>query len=146
VNKPLPVITDISAPYWKSLEQGALSYAQCSCGHRWLPARVQCPACLGTDWQWLCSSGRARIISWVIYHVAYHEAFANEIPYNVALVELDEGPRLISNVIGCAGGHGLAAGMALELVVEYEQSMAVARFRPLRTQASLSSPDNPGKP
>lgn len=129
MNKPLPLITPVSAPYWQSLEQGALSYLHCVCGHRWLPPRPQCPACLGTDWKWVRASGRARVISWVVYHTAYHEAFAAELPYNVALVELEEGPRLITNVIGCADGRGLTAGMAVELTVEYEQNVPLARFR-----------------
>jgi len=130
MNKPLPVITTVSAPYWQSLEQGVLCYQHCACGHRWLPPRPECPACLGSDWKWARACGRARLVSWVVYHTAYHEAFAAELPYNVSLVELEEGPRLISNVIGCADGRGLKAEMALELAVEYEQSVALARFRP----------------
>jgi uncharacterized protein len=129
MNKPLPVITSISAPYWQSLEQGSLSYQHCVCAHRWLPPRAECPACLGTDWKWTRASGRARLVSWVVYHTAYHEAFAAELPYNVALVELEEGPRLITNVINFADGRGLAAGMAVELAVEYEQNVPLARFR-----------------
>lgn len=129
MNKPLPAITPVSAPYWQSLRQGALSFQQCVCGHRWLPPRPQCPSCLGTDWKWVRASGRARIVSWVVFHTAYHEAFAAELPYNVTLVELEEGPRLVTNVIGCADGRELAAGMAVELAVEYEQEFALARVR-----------------
>jgi uncharacterized protein len=129
MNKPLPDITPANAPYWRSLEEGALSYSQCVCGHRWLPSRSQCPACLSTDWKWVRASGRGRIVSWVVYHTAYHEAFAVELPYSVVLVELDEGPRLVTNVIDCANGHNLAQGLAVELAVEYEQNAALARFR-----------------
>ena len=129
MNKPLPVITPANAPYWESLKQGVISYSQCVCGHRWLPPRPQCPSCLGTDWKWVGAAGRARLVSWVVYRTAYHEAFAAELPYNVALVELEEGPRLITNIIDCPDGRGLAAGMALELAVQYEQGMALARFR-----------------
>lgn len=129
MNKPLPVNTPVSAPYWRSLKQGALSHQHCACGHRWLPPRPECPACLGTDWKWVRASGRANLVSWVVYHTAYHEAFATELPYNVALVELEEGPRLITNVLDCPDGRGLAAGAALELAVEYEQDVALARFR-----------------
>ena len=66
------------------------------------------------------------MISWVIYHHAYHEAFKAKLPYNVALVELDEGPRLITNIVNPEAG--LKAERKVELKIEDEHGVALARF------------------
>jgi uncharacterized OB-fold protein len=126
---PAPVPTSLSAPYWSALADGRLTFQQCRCGHRWLPARAECPSCLGADWEWTDATGRGRIVSWVVYHVAYHPAFADTLPYNVAVIELDEGVRLVSNVLDCPDGSGLAGGLPVALVVTREHGCALAKFR-----------------
>ena len=118
----------VALPYWHSLEAGRLTYQHCVCGHRWLPPRTECPSCLGTDWSWRDASGRGKLVSWVVYFVAYDEAFKEKLPYNVAIVELEEGVRLVSNIIGCPDGQGLELDMPLELAVEHEGDVVLARF------------------
>ena len=121
----------LNRPYWDALSTGVLSYHKCSdCGQAWLPARGECPNCLGDQWQWKPASGGAKLISWVVYHTAFHAAFKERLPYNVAVVELDEGPRLISNVVGVADAETLKIDQRLRLVVEKEGSTAVPRFAP----------------
>ena len=66
------------------------------------------------------------MISWVVYHHAYHEAFRNRLPYNVALVELDEGPRLITNIVN--PDAGIKAERLVKLQIEDEHGVALARF------------------
>ena len=128
---PAPERDAFNSPYWDSLAQGALSFQRCSaCGHAWLPARSECPACLADQWRWEKAVGGAKLISWVVYHVAFHPAFAKRLPYNVAVVELDEGPRLISNVVGVADAETLRIDQRLKLVVEDESGTAVPRFAP----------------
>ncbi len=126
---PQPEITPVNKPYWDALSEGVLCFQACSCGHKWLPPRSECPQCLGTEWQWTRASGRATLYSWTVFHVAYHEAFANRIPYNVVLVELAEGPRMIANVVGFEGGRDLRVGMNLTLVIQKEDETMVARFQ-----------------
>ncbi len=126
---PLPEITELTKPYWDALDQGRLSFQRCTCGHAWLPARRECPSCLGATPRWETASGRGRIVSWVIYHSAYHDAFKNRLPYVVALVELDEGPRLISNFLGPR--ETLRKDLPVSLAIEREQGFALARFAPL---------------
>lgn len=128
---PAPEVTELSAPFWHSLKSGVLSYQRCqACGHAWLPARSECPGCLAVDWIWAPASGGARLISWVVFHVAYHKAFEHRLPYNVAVVELDEGPRLISNVVGVADANTLRIDQRLRLRIEDEGGTAVPRFAP----------------
>lgn len=126
---PLPEITELSKPFWEALEAGALTFQRCrACGHAWLPARGECPACLAADWTRETASGGATLVSWVVYRHAYHPAFEHRLPYTVAVVALDEGPRLISNIAG--DGAGLRIDQRLRLVIETESGMAVPRFAP----------------
>ena len=130
VQAPGPDITDLNRPYWDGLSEGRHQYQCCAaCGHRWLPARGECPGCLGTDWSWQTASGRARLVSWVVYRIAYHASFAQRLPYTVAVVELEEGPRMFSNIVG-ADAAALRIDMPLRMVIEREGDSAVARFTP----------------
>lgn len=125
---PVPEAIPLTAPYWQALSEGRLVFQRCKkCGYAWLPARSECPACLGDDVAWETASGRARVVSWVIYHYAFNKAFRDRLPYNVAIVELDEGPRLITNIVN--QGDGLAVDRPAELVLEQEHEVTVARFR-----------------
>ncbi len=129
---PAPERDALNTPYWDSLARGELSYQHCNaCGHAWLPARSECPNCLAADSRWQAAAGGAKLISWVVYHIAYHPALANRLPYAVAVVELDEGPRLISNVIGVDDAETLKIDQRLHLVIEDESGTAVPRFRPV---------------
>jgi uncharacterized OB-fold protein len=125
---PLPEVTPLSKPYWDGLQSGRLRFQRCSaCGHAWLPARADCPECWTAQWQWTDASGRGRVVSWVVYHHAYHPEFKDRVPYNVTLVELDEGPRLITNVVNL-GNRKLAIEMPVKLCIESEHGVALARF------------------
>lgn len=128
---PVPVRDGLTTPYWQALEQGILTFQRCAaCNAAWLPPRGECPECLAADWRWESASGRGKLVSWVVYHVAYHPAFKDRLPYTVAVVELAEGPRLISNVIGAADPESLRIDQGLRLVVEHEHGFALPRFRP----------------
>ena len=131
IDLPLPERTALTAPYWDSLQQGWLSFQKCRhCGHAWLPARAECPSCLQADAHWVAASGRAKVVSWTVFHIAYHKAFESRVPYNVAIVELEEGPRLISNVLGLAEPGALRIDLPLKLRIEREGDFAIPRFEP----------------
>jgi len=124
---PLPTVTPLTEPYWQGLAEGELRHQVCAtCGNTWLPGREECPRCLSEDVSWSPSSGRGRIISWVVYHHASHPAFADRVPYNVAVVELDEGARLITNILG--DPEGLAIDRPVQLRIEEEQGVSIPRF------------------
>lgn len=124
---PRPVLTPLSEPYWQGLEAGKLRFQSCAdCDHAWLPPREQCPRCLSDHWQWKPATGRGRVISWVVYRQAAHPAFTDRVPYNVAIVELDEGPRLITNIN--ADPADLAIEQPVALAVAVEQGFSLARF------------------
>lgn len=109
-----------------ALAEGRLMLQMCACGHRWLPPRASCAVCLGAQWSWQAAEGGGRLKSWVIYHVAFHPDFQARLPYNVALVELDEGPQLITNIL--ADNARLRAEARVRFVPAHEGSRTLARF------------------
>jgi len=125
-------ITPLNEPYWKSLAEGRLVYQRCrACRHAWLPARSHCPQCLSDDREWAPASGKARLVSWIVYHHAYHESVADRLPYTVAVVELDEGPRLTSNVVDAGDPEQLTIDQQLMLKIEREGDLFLPRFVPV---------------
>lgn len=126
---PAPQVNELSAPYRRALDEGRLDFQRCTaCGHAWLPPRAECPRCLAAQPRWETASGEARLVSWVVFHHAYHDYFVQRLPYTVAVVELAEGPRLISNV--SAPASWLRIDMKLKLAIEREAGVALARFAP----------------
>jgi uncharacterized OB-fold protein len=99
--KPLPRPAPESVPYWEAAKNHRLELPRCNvCGKFWFPPSRSCPHCLATDFAWTPVSGRGKVFSFVVFHRVYHPAWDGEVPYVVALIELEEGPRLLSNVIG----------------------------------------------
>ena len=127
---PEPDMGEQGRPFWDALKQGALTFQRCNaCGHAWLPARSECPRCLGDAWRREPARGDATLVSWVVYHQSYHPAFQQRLPYTVAVVQLAEGPRLISNIVGVAAAQ-LRIDQPLRLVIEDDGGLAVPRFTP----------------
>lgn len=129
VRIPVPAITTLNEPHWSGLEEDELRFQRCAeCSHAWLPPREQCPRCLEASWTWEVASGRGRVISWVVYHRAFHEAFADRLPYNVALIELDEGPRLLSNLIDGPPANQPRIDQPVRFVVQRGGPLAMTGF------------------
>jgi uncharacterized protein len=117
------------AEHRAALADGRLAFQRCDeCQNAWLPPRDACPRCLSPQYRWEDASGDATVVSWVVYHRAYHPAFEDRVPYNVVVAELAEGPRLISNVVGIEAAEGLAIGLPLRFTAEAEGDVPVARF------------------
>ncbi|MFW7343173.1 OB-fold domain-containing protein [Pollutimonas sp. H1-120] len=130
----------VSAPYWQALREGRLDFQHCgNCGNSWLPPRNHCPSCLASDVSWLTATGKGRLQSWVVYHKAYAPQLNDRIPYNVAIVELVEGPRLLTNIIGCPDGKGLSPNAKVQLCIEEDFGRCLPRFR-LKNAKARSAP------
>ena len=84
-----------------------------ACGRLRYPAAIVCPECLSGEAEWQAVSGRGKVFSFVVFHRAYHPAWEGRVPYNVALIELDEGPILLSNVIDVDNAK-LAVGLDVQ--------------------------------
>ena len=99
--KPLPVASPESARFWQGAKEHRLLIPHCNaCKKFWFPPSRLCPHCLSDDSDWESVSGHGKIYSFVVFHRVYHPAFAGEVPYVVAIVELEEGPRMLTNIVG----------------------------------------------
>jgi len=125
-------MTDTRTPpeiYRAALEDERLTFQRCvACGHAWLPARTECPRCWSPDHSWEAASGGATVVSWVVFHVAFDPRFKDRTPYNVALVDLEEGPRLVTNIIGIPDDEDLV-GRRVALCFEEDMGRKLPRFR-----------------
>jgi uncharacterized protein len=134
--KPVPRPSPESEHYWRAAREHRLELPRCkACGKMWFPPSQSCPHCNAADFTWTAVSGRGRIFSFVTYHRVYHPAFAGDVPYVVALVELDEGPRLLTNIVGVPPDQ-VACDMAVRVVFDdYSEDVAVPKFTPLDAAA-----------
>ena len=118
VARPLPEITPAMAPFFEAARRHELVVQRCrGCGALRFPARDLCSRCLTRDAEWAPVSGRGTVFSFAIMHQVYHPGFANAVPYVVVVVELEEGARLLSNVVDCPARE-IAIGMPVEVVFE----------------------------
>ncbi len=128
--KPLPAITTLNAPFWEGLKQRALVLQRCDrCSRVWYPPGPLCPHCWSDKYTWASMCGRGRVNSWVVFHQAYYKSFEGEVPYNVAEVELEEGPRLFTNLVDVRNEE-IHAGMSAEIVFEEAtEEITLAKFK-----------------
>ena len=129
--KPLPAISTLNQPYWDGLKQRQMVLPYCeACEAVWYPPAPFCPACWSRDFRWQAVSGRGVVNSWVVFHQAYFSSFKDDIPYAVAEVELEEGPRLLTNLVEVAN-EGITTGMPVEVVFDdVTDEVTLAKFRP----------------
>jgi uncharacterized OB-fold protein len=130
IEKPLPAVTEDGAPYWDGCRQGELRAQRCSAchRHRWPPS-ILCPHCLADGGEWVKLSGRGTIYSFIVVHRPQHPAFFDDVPYNVAIVELEEGIRLHTNIIDHPADK-LAVGLPVEVVfTKVNDEVTLPRFK-----------------
>ncbi|MEH7112485.1 Zn-ribbon domain-containing OB-fold protein [Neobacillus niacini] len=129
--KPLPKITRQSKPFWDAAKRHELMVQQCAeCGWYHLPAAELCPKCSG-ELEWVHASGKGKVHTFTIFHVPYHPAFKDELPYNVSIIELEEGPLLLSNVINCKN-EDINTGMPVQVTFEdVTPEISLHRFEPV---------------
>lgn len=130
--KPVPVPDEISAPFFNGAREGKLMLQHCSGCDQWsFPVRERCPHCFAARLEWRQASGRGTLYTFTVMHQVMNPGFASAVPYNVAQVDLEEGVRMVSNVVGIRN-EALRVGMKLEAVFEdVGESVSLPKFRPL---------------
>jgi uncharacterized OB-fold protein len=131
--KPLPVADPVTAPYWQSAKEHALQIQRCNaCGQHLFYPRGICPHCFSTDLAWQPVSGKGTVYGFTIVYRHPNPAFAADIPYVVATIELDEGVRLLSNLVGVeASPDAVKVGMPVEVVYDdVTEEVTLPKFRP----------------
>lgn len=115
-NKPMPVATEISAPFWEGLQARRLLIQQCdACTHWVFYPRRHCPVCLAHELSWREVQGNARLYSYTLTRIPTLPDFADEMPQKLAVVELAEGVRINTNLVGLNEDE-IHIGMALQPV------------------------------
>ena len=129
--KPLPPVDEDTAPFWEYCKKHELRTQKCTqCGHLRYPPGIVCPKCHSMEAEWTKLSGKGKVYSFAIYHQLYHEAYSKDVPYNVATIHLDEGPRMLSNIVGCKL-EDIKIDMPVEVCFEdITDEFALPKFKP----------------
>ena len=129
--KPAPKPTPETQPYWDGARAGELRVQRCrACAEHYFYPRPFCPRCGSADVEWVAVSGRARLHSYVINHRPA-PGFEDDGPYAIAVVALEEGPRLMTNIVGIENTpENLVLDMALEVAFQERGDLCVPVFRP----------------
>jgi hypothetical protein len=127
---PMPRPSPESAPFWEAIGKGELRIQRCARdGSFFFPPASRCPRDWSTDWTWESVSGRGTVRSFVVFRRSYHPAFRDAIPYAVAIVELDEGPRMVTRLTD-VDVKDVRVGMPVELAMTAFGDVRLPLFRP----------------
>jgi uncharacterized OB-fold protein len=140
VAAPQPIATAETAPYWRAALAGRLEIQHCrACSRHQLYPRPFCTRCLSNEIEWVTASGRGRIYTYTVCHVAAHPAFEARVPYAIAMIELDEGVRMLAGVVD-AEPDRLAIDAPVEVCFERLGEFALPMFRLASSDAATSAP------
>jgi uncharacterized OB-fold protein len=129
--KPIPVPTPETQPFWDGCAVGELRIQRCvDCGQPYFYPRPVCPSCGSTNVEWFTASGDATLYSYVINHRPA-PGFEDEAPYAIAVVQLAEGPRMMTNIVGVPNTpEELVLDMPLRVTFEDRGEIRLPQFRP----------------
>lgn len=117
-SKPLPVLEGLTEEFYGWCRKGELRFQRCTECSAWRHVpREMCAECGSTDWDWQRSSGRGKVFTWTVAARPLHPAFAGATPYAPAVIEMEEGVRVLSEVVDCPPGQ-LAIDMPVEVVFD----------------------------
>ena len=130
-SKPVPIPDTVSAPFFDGARDGRLMLQHCAnCGGWSFPVRERCPHCFAGNLGWRAASGRGTLYTFAIMHQVMNPGFVASVPYNVSQIDLEEGVRMISNIVGVAN-DALRIGMKLEVFFEDAgDDVRIPKFRP----------------
>ena len=129
--KPLPFVTDESRPFWDGCRKGKFFLQHCEeCQRYQFYPRLYCMHCSSTLVRWVETSGHGVIYSYTVIHQNKSPEFVNDTPYNVVIVQLNEGPRLMSNIVDI-DPTDLRVNLPVTVVFDaVTETITLPRFRP----------------
>jgi len=128
--KLAPEINDTNRLYWEGTAVGELRLRHCkACGAKFRFNHGWCPQCGSDDMGHIVSSGRGVVTNFSVIHVPPYEAYAAEVPYALALVDLAEGVRMMANIVECDPAT-VSVGMSVELTFEDRGDVKLPQFKP----------------
>ena len=125
-----------TAAWWEACREEKLMIQRCSqCGAFQFYPRIVCTSCMSDQVEWFQASGRAKVVTFTVCRLPVAKAYAADVPYVVALVQLEEGPTMMSNIVQC-DPESVLCGMPLEVVFEvWSDEITMPQFRPLSESA-----------
>ncbi len=129
-DRPLPNPDHVSKPFWEAAAEGKVLYQECpACGHRQFYPRAMCTDCAATP-EWREASGRGVVHTYTVIRQNWAKPFRDELPYVVAMIELDEGVKMMTNLTD-VDVDAVEVGMAVEAyTVKVEDGLGVVFWRP----------------
>ena len=130
--KQLPNITLLDKPFWEAAKKHQLIAYKClHCGTMYSHP-MECIVCDHPEMAWVKVGGKGSVFTFAIYRQPFHPAWKEDIPYNVTWVELDEGPLLMTNIVGCRN-EDLYVGMPVEVIFDdITEEITLPKFQPVK--------------
>ncbi|WP_424891937.1 Zn-ribbon domain-containing OB-fold protein [Streptomyces sp. XH2] len=138
----VPEADAFTRPYWEAAGRGRLLVRRCraaGCGQAHHYPREFCPRCWSEDVVWEEASGRAVLYTWSVVHVNDLPPFGGRLPYTAAVVDLAEGPRMMTEIVGCEEGE-LRIGMPLTVTFRKLEGALPAGWSPLSVPVFTPAP------
>ena len=138
--RPLPRPIQVTQPYFDALREGRLQLQRCPRDGVFFYPRSHCPDCWQTDWEWIPLSGRGEVHSFTVDRIGHDPALRQDAPFVIALVTLEEGARVVANVVDCEPEQ-VAVGMSVEATytsyspADGGEPVALLRFKPRQESA-----------
>lgn len=128
---PRPLSPEVTRPFWEAARRHELVMPRCmTCDHLFFYPRSECPRCLSNRLEWMRASGRGRLHTYTIVYQPANAAFRDDTPHIYAVVQLDEGPRMVSNVVQC-DVDAVSVDMPLEAIFDdVTPEWTLVKFRP----------------
>jgi uncharacterized OB-fold protein len=132
IKKQLPSITVSNQPFWDAARRHELVAYKCANCGTFYAQQVLCLRCNNPRMSWVKVSGKAEVFTFCVYRQSFHPAWDKDIPYNVAYVQLAEGPILMTNIVGCEN-KDIYIGMPVEVVFEkINEEVTLPKFKPAK--------------
>ncbi|MFT5133010.1 MAG: putative OB-fold protein [Gammaproteobacteria bacterium] len=130
--KRFPLPSPETKHYWQGCHEHELRIQRCKdCGNHQFYPRIICTSCMSSHVEWIESSGKGEVLSYTIITRAVSEAYVQDVPYIVALIKLQEGPCMMSNVVKCEVEE-VKIGMPVSVVFEdWSEEISIPKFQPL---------------
>ena len=132
--KPVPEVNPWARPFWEAAREEKLIIQKCpDCDQHVFYPRLVCPHCSSKDLEWVEASGKGTIFSYTVVMNNAPSAFIDDIPYVVALIKLEEGVQMLSNIVECDPDK-VMCDMPVEVTFEkLNEDFTLPKFRPLQT-------------
>ena len=128
--KFLPTPDPLTLPYWEACKRHELMIQECSqCGTRQFYPRSICTSCSDLDLSWVQASGSGTVVSWTVARLPVSPAYADDVPYVIALIKLDEGPVMMAQIVD-SDPDSIQTGMPVDVCFEeWTEDITMPNFR-----------------